>query len=91
VPGILLATCRYEAEEETPRHMTLSYTEEEERDQDLRAGRRVDYQQMTGTKGDTKRLVVWMILCGRLGQSLHVRWICEETTSSTMASRYSTV
>lgn len=91
VPGILLATCRYEAREETPEHMTLGYTEEEERGQDLRAGRRVDYQQMAGTKGNAKRLVVWMILSGKLGQLFHAEWICEETASSTMASSYGTV
>lgn len=40
---------------------------------------------------DAKRLVVWIILSGRSGQFFHIRWICEDTTSSTMASSYSTV
>ena len=68
VPGILSAQCRCGAGEETPRHMVLYCTEEAERRQHLRTGRRLDYQQCIGTNSGAKKLAERMIRSGRLGQ-----------------------
>jgi hypothetical protein len=48
--------------------MVLFCTEEAERRQHLRTGRRLDYQQLIGTSSGAKRLAEWMIRSGRLGQ-----------------------
>ena len=68
VPGILSTQCRCGAGEETPRHMSLYCTEETERRQHLRTGRRLDYQQLIGTNSGARKLAEWMIRSGRLGQ-----------------------
>ena len=73
VPGILSAQRRCRAGEETPRHMALYCTEEAERRQHLRTGRRLDYQQLIGTNGGEKKLAERMISSGRLGQFSLVR------------------
>ena len=68
VPGVLSAQCRCRNGEETPRHMALFCIEEAGRRQHLRAGRRLDYQQLIGTSGGARRLAEWLIRSGRLGQ-----------------------
>ena len=68
VPEILSAQCRCGAGEETPRHMALYCTEEADRRQRLRTGRRRNYQQLIGTSGGAGKLAEWKIRSGRLGQ-----------------------
>ena len=56
VPGILSAQCRCRAGEETPRHMALFCTDETERRQCLRAGRRVNYRERGSDSGVAVKL-----------------------------------
>jgi hypothetical protein len=67
LPGVLTAQYRCRGGEETPRHMVLFCTDEAERRQHLRTGRRMDYQQLIGTNSREKWLAGWMIHSGRLG------------------------
>jgi hypothetical protein len=68
VLGILPAQCRCGAGEETARHVALYCAEEAGRRQHLRTGWRIDYRQLIGTKGGTRKLTDWMIRSRRLGQ-----------------------